>query len=493
MKVKGISIFEDLLTESELAVLSNLTQDVMNADSSTWLEQMDKFLDLLIDDEAAKLSQILDLNELSPGMAVFLDEKTVRNVLSYVKYTKGRLDKSMREFQAYARSKDKNDRVGATQTARNIIVQSKRLQTLNQIYKKIHDLTTKVGKDPYSNQTLKTLLEELNVQHSNLNISVVKMSKDSADAVTPTFASLTSKADDEKINVTQKAVTIALGINSVADTVKDEPTKSKSKFYANTIFDSYVKNGGSGEFFKKQYHTLKDLDYHYLDITERIEKLRKWDDEPTFDVEVKKIITSITSTGKVFSETVINHLTKRLADAIAEARERMSLKKTSLTNAKGSRYVFEIRLPLYRSVPLPVTAKQMAEDSFLNRATDFLGKLGVALPGMKDSEWDLAARSFGETVRTLAAPVVKSVAGKVGHKVNGKEGERTGHSVAHSLFKDKYLREDMGGAPGLSMQVPSSVSSEGPIVPPTPTSFGSGDKFSPDSQRTRYKTRKRKK
>ena len=487
MRIKRLDNFEKLIIESELVQINNAVLDVVQADSSSWVESMDRFLDIMIAEEERRLKVILDLDELSPGLAVFLDEKTLKNVVGYVKFTKSRLEKKISDFEEYVRTGHASQRIYSAQLSFDIISLASRLQTLQAIYTKINDLVKSKGKDPFGNQVLKNLYGELNIKQQEANNLLVVLSKNSSDELKSTFPGLQQKTEKEQDDLTKKTASVTLALNKVAEKTKDEPTKRRFKFYVDDVFTSYVKNGGNREKYHRYYKSIEDIDYSYLSVVERIEKLRKWDDPRTFDDEVKKIITTITSTGRVFSEKVITHLTTKLAEAIADSQKNMELKKTSLDQSKGIKFVFEKRLPLFESVQLPVTAKQIAEASFLMRVHKFFDKLAKLMPVLKDTEMDKAMAKLGDTIKHVSAPIIHKAAGAVGGLVGGKEGKIKGQSVVHSVFKDKYLNEE--GSPGVAMQVPSTVSSMGPITPPTPNSVGSGDRF--DVKTKRYKRKKR--
>jgi len=488
MIVKRLETFEKLIIESELVQINNAVLDVVQADSSSWIESMDKFLDIMIENEKQRLKIVLDLHDLSPGLAAFLDEKTLKNVLAYVKFTKSRLEKKLADFDNYVKTGHASQRINSAQISKDIIMLAERLQTLQAIYKKINELVRQKGKDPFSNGVLKGLYDELNVKERETNNNLVVFSKNSSDQIKSLFPGIQQKPEKEQENITIKSAAVALALNKIGDNTRDETTKRKTKFYAGSIFDDFIKNGGQSERYHKYYKSIEEVDYQYLSVLERIEKLRTWNDPKTFDDEVKKIVTMITSTGRVFSETVVTHLTKKLTEAVAEAQGHLELKKTTLADNKGIKFVFEKRLPLFERVDLPVTAKQIAETSFLKRVHDFFDKLGKLMPSLRDTEMDKAMVKLGDTIKHFSAPVVHKAAGAIGNAIGGKEGKIKAHSHVHSIYKDKYLNEE--GAPGLAMQTPSSVSSMGPITPPTPTSDGSGDKFDGNVKK-KYKRRKR--
>ena len=181
--------------------------------------------------------------------------------------------------------------------------------------------------------------------------------------------------------------------------------------------------------------------------------------------------------------------------------ERAKSKEFETQKYKGIHYDFNKKLPLYERTALPVTGKQIADDTKIMK----FRKASQALMGLvfgEDTTGNTAAgQAFARTgkhLHTLYAKTLNTTAKAVGKAVKGREGEMKADAFTRLFILDtsvvdepkpKAVTED-GEAPGVTPQVPGSIGSMGPITPPTQTTLGSGDKFVSLGGNTKKKKKK---
>jgi PKD repeat protein len=120
-------------------------------------------------------------------------------------------------------------------------------------------------------------------------------------------------------------------------------------------------------------------------------------------------------------------------------------------------------------------------------------KAAIAIIGQvftSQTELTKAGEAFSKTgkwIHDIYAKTLNRSAKFIGKAVKGREGEMKADAFTRMFIpntsvvdepKSKQVAED-AVSPGVSAQVPGSIGSMGPIVPPTATSIGSGDNFGP--------------
>jgi hypothetical protein len=197
---------------------------------------------------------------------------------------------------------------------------------------------------------------------------------------------------------------------------------------------------------------------------------------------------------------VIAYLQKQLAEILDDILKKARDKSISVDKTKGIHYDFNTRLKLHQAIDLPVTGKQIADASVIMKMRKRLASImSLFIMGtMPTSAAHQAFSEFGKQVHNIYAVSVNSTAKLIGKAMKGREGELKADAFSRLFIPNpnvldrksdtvsQKLTED-GGAPGVAMQTPGSISGMGPISAPTRTSVGSGDNFSPS------KTKKKKK
>jgi hypothetical protein len=234
------------------------------------------------------------------------------------------------------------------------------------------------------------------------------------------------------------------------------------------------------------------------EIKLRMAKLQmtNWKTVDELELECKQIQSQINSLKGTGAEPNIEIYNDQLEVDANIIRKKLSDKSLDLDKTKGIHFDFNIKLRLYEKTILPVTGQQIADNSkitkFKNAIVSFLSFFGTA------KAYDAREQAFadlGKSIHDTYAKVLNTSAKFIGKALGGKEGKLKADGLSRIFIPDskvldkKPVAEELGAgsAPGLSVQVPGSIGSMGPITPPTQTTFGSGDNFSPKKKKSRSK------
>jgi hypothetical protein len=178
----------------------------------------------------------------------------------------------------------------------------------------------------------------------------------------------------------------------------------------------------------------------------------------------------------------------------AELLRKAQNKSLRLEMNKGIHYNFNVKLPLFKTVMLPVTGKQIADNTFIAKAKKKFTEVMSIIFGDSsepDTKMGAASREFGKRISTIYSVALNRTAKAIGRAVKGREGEIKADAISRMFMPtteyldavDKVAEEAV--APGVALQVPGSIGSMGPITPPTQTTLGSGDDFNPKKKKKR--------
>lgn len=213
-----------------------------------------------------------------------------------------------------------------------------------------------------------------------------------------------------------------------------------------------------------------------------------WTNENDITVEANKLKTSINGFPDV-SEDAKEYLRRLVNQIESQLIGRAKSKEFNTKKYKGIHYDFEKAMPLYERTLLPVTGKQIADDTrvmkFRKASQEIMGLVFGASTTAQDSITAQAFAKTGAWAHTLYAKTLNGAAMVIGKAVKGREGEMKADAFTRLFILDtsvvdkpktKPISED-SMAPGVSPQVPGSISGMGQITPPTENSIGSGDNF----------------
>ena len=223
-----------------------------------------------------------------------------------------------------------------------------------------------------------------------------------------------------------------------------------------------------------------------------------WKTVEELELEFKQIESLINGLTRTASESKKDDYMDALKLEADIVREKLKDKSLDLDKTKGIHFDFNIKLRLYEKTVLPVTGQQIADNSkimkFRKGLASFLSffSIGAAKPMDKGEQ---AFYDLGKAIHDTYSKVLNTSAKFIGKALGGKEGQLKADAISRMFIPDskvldkKPVAEELGAgsAPGLSVQVPGSIGSMGPITPPTPTTFGSGDNFSPKKKKSKSK------
>ena len=225
-------------------------------------------------------------------------------------------------------------------------------------------------------------------------------------------------------------------------------------------------------------------------------EMANWKTVEELELEYEQIKSQINSLKGTGAEPNIEILTEQLEIDVNIIREKIKDKSLDLDKTKGIHFDFNIKLKLYEKTVLPITGQQIADNSkitkFKNALVSFLSFLGTPEPYTPREQ---ALSNLGKKIHDTYAKVLNTSAKFIGKALGGKEGKLKADGLSRifipntDVLDKKPVAEELGAgsAPGLSVQVPGSIGSMGPITPPTATTFGSGDNFSPKKKKAKSK------
>ena len=237
------------------------------------------------------------------------------------------------------------------------------------------------------------------------------------------------------------------------------------------------------------------------EIKLKIAKLQmtNWKTVEELELEYEQIKSQINSLKGTGAEPNIELLTQQLEIDANIIREKLKDKSLDLDKTKGIHFDFNIKLRLYEKTVLPVTGQQIADNSkimkFRKGLASFLSFFAVN-SGEPLTAAGLAFANLGKKIHDTYSKVLNTSAKFIGKALGGKEGQLKADAISRMFIPDSsvldkkpVVAEELGAgsAPGLSVQVPGSIGSMGPITPPTATTFGSGDNFSPKKKKSKSK------
>ena len=479
IKVKRFQQLESLVLEAQGVNLSNqfavaLTDFTANAAAPDY-QKFDVLIDSILDEQIANQQEFIKK---------FGDNQVANLINSYLGYCDNRLKavtaKIIKEYQS---PNPDSEEIIKNQEA--LVVISSRIDKLTKIYE---ELSTRIQNSqiiPAITQKIKdvtnTVTETWKSVIDGIGSTVQKTQTDMANAVTDE-----EKQRFAKVTISKFNTTIIL-------------SKSLPAQYQQGILNAQAEaNRNIKQVTGMEPNSLSQTIKQTGEIVKRIAKLSvtNWKTVNELDSECKQIESQINALAATKAEPNIEEYTNALNDEAEIIRAKLADKSLDLDKTKGIHFDFNIKLRLYEKTVLPVTGQQIADNSkitkFKNALVSFLSFFGTA------KAYDAREQAFadlGKSIHDTYAKVLNTSAKFIGKALGGKEGQLKADAVSRmfipgpSVLDQKKVAEELGAgsAPGLSAQVPGSIGSMGPITPPTATSLGSGDNFSPKKKKTKSK------
>jgi len=197
----------------------------------------------------------------------------------------------------------------------------------------------------------------------------------------------------------------------------------------------------------------------------------------------------VSDEAKTYLINLINEVEKSLL-------ERLKKTEFDVSKFKGIHYDFNKRLPLYEKTALPVTGKQIADDTKImkfRKASQYLMNLFFGPGSTPNTDQARGFEASAKWLNNIYSQTLNYTAMKIGKAWKGREGEMKADALSRLFITDTSLVDrkpkppvtEDAVAPGVSVQTPGSIGAMGPIVPPTSTSLGSGDNFSPKKKKSK--------
>ena len=298
-----------------------------------------------------------------------------------------------------------------------------------------------------------------------------------------------AKSQQEKEEFAKEAVNLG---DTAKKVTEDYPNEVK-----NPIDSAIGQNEESikNEIGEESFNGIKQkltVDKTVADIIHRIVRYQytTWTSEADVNREGDLLMASINGLRKdvgineetiIYLENLVTGIRQNLIKAIRA-------KDFNAKNYEGIHYDFNIKLPLYEKIQLPVTGKQIADSTKIMKLRKASQEFIDFIFGGQAKEQDAAGRAFMETgqwLHRIYAKTLNNSAKMIGKALNGREGEMKADAISRLFIpntsvvdepKNKQISEE-AVAPGVSPQVPGSISGMGPTLAPTPTRIGSGDNF----------------
>ena len=500
LNVKRLSIFEKLLLETDLIQIGSGINDLVTKikDSTNNKDQgSDKKIDI-----TAQINQLLDylfslgeegLNDkLSEPefMKVFGDPAVQKALDLYFGYLETEL-KTFREELTAALNEPEINSQKVEKISQKMMTFAARIHVVERIYAK----QSEAGQSEFSNEISEKVKK---IQEELLNIYSLKVMVPAKKTQESYSKYQAAQTDEEK---TEAATEILSNIEAADQMSEDMPAEVISGIEtANTEYKNKIEKDLGKETLANilsGVHVNKNV----ASLIRRIFQFQytMWTNEDDINREANSLKVSINGFPDV-SEDAKEYLRRLVENIQAELLKKAKNKDFDTKQYKGIHYDFNKKLPLYERTALPVTGKQIADDSklmkFRKASQDLMGLI-FGDGGHPDTE---ARKAFAATGKHLHAIYAKSLNGLgkvIGKAIGGREGEMKADAYTRMFILDtsvvdqpktKQVSEDGGvSAPGVAIQTPGSIGSMGQITPPTPTSLGSGDNFGPKINKKKTK------
>ena len=479
LKVTRLAKYEDLLLEADIIRVGNDLSQISGGDGSEKEKQdafdkIEKWLDDLIDGDIEKY-----LNNEN-FITAFTAPNVINAVKAYLEYSKIRIQNAKASLELALKSIVPDPEYIK---ALNLDVAkiANRIDALNLIYlrakdAKVSDIMDSI--DSVKGDVSSFYYSPILVKGESIkqNLALIKKSTDETQKIN-TSALVIQDAEIIEEITEEYPEEVKTGVADAKQKVEDE---LKSEIGEDQFEE--IRNGRKNNIFFTKI--VKDiLEYEQLygteaEITETARLLRnvRIQQNENLDADSKAYLTSwVTQVEK---------------DLLKKAQD----KSIKLDMNKGIHYDFNVKLPLFQTVQLPVTGKQIADANFLARAKKkAVDLLGAIFSTSGQSQGFYAAERIGKGFSTIYSIGLNKLAKTIGKAIKGREGEMKADAISRLMmpttdyldaYQSKKTNEE-AAMPGAGMNVPGSIGSMGPITPPTPTSLGSGDDFNPKKKKKR--------
>lgn len=476
-KVKRLSKLEDLLLEADIIKIGNSIDQATGKSDREKQDSFDK-VDLLLDDLIDKdIQRYLD----NPNFInSFTADEIINTMREYLEYCKKRIEDNKVRVGTLLRSKTFN-----ADEIRRVNIDTSRIQDridiLDQVYRaakieRANDLISKISEIRQDINRFYIHPVEITSEEVKQSLLIVKSNDDKTKKYEAAQLIYTDFEEIEEITE-EYPDEIKAGIAQAKETAEEE---LKSEFTEEELEE--IRNRKIANiFFTKIVKDILEFEQLYAPVEEIKETARLLRNVRIANNE------NLDADSKAYLSSWVDQIE---AELLRKAQD----KSLRLEMNKGIHYDFNIKLPLFKTVMLPVTGKQIADNTFISRAKRKFTEIMSVIFGDGPEEYTkmgAAAKELGKSFSTIYSVALNRTAKAIGKAVGGREGEIKADAVSRmfmptSEYLDKVdkVAED-AVAPGVALQVPGSIGSMGPITPPTQTTLGSGDNFNPKKKKKR--------
>lgn len=514
--VKRLNQLENVLLESNLikvgqqfVAINNDYQKASNEEAKQdSYKRLDYLIDLMIDQRIIDLES--DLQQ-PIGEREFGSEFGATLVKGYLQYCRGRIADLSELINEELRKKVKENEKLRGLAADRIRVAA-RIEALEKIYKAF-----KLTRDQEMNRRADDILNSIDSIKNEMAKDYEDSIRQIGTLIQEPLISIRSKNSNTE-SKKEDAYNIYSQVNSLNVILPFYPQDAQegAKKATNHINQTIENEIGKEEFENVKRSILSND--REMAILKRILNLKymHFTSEDEIHREIDRIKISInglegTHNGvPLSSPQVIEYLRNLLSEEADRLLQRAREKNITLKGSKGIRYNFNARLKLYEEVQLPVTGKQIADSTWIMKFRKRMHAIIQLLPAGEGATTAAgqAWANFGRQTHDAYAKVLNKAGKVIGKMIGGREGELKGDAITRLLIpatdvlnKDRQSspvnEEGMPGtgatSPGTAYQVPGSIGTQGPIVPPTENTIGSGDKFQPGVPKKKTKKKKKKK
>ena len=476
-KVKRLAKFEELLLEADIIKIGNDVDQAANMSDKDKQDAFDK-VDYLLDDLIDKdIQQYLD----NPNFINSFTADTIINTMrEYLAYSKQRIADNKVKVGNLLRSKTFNADEIRRVNADTAKIQD-RIDVLDQIYR-----TAKIER---ANSLISTI-SEIRADINNFYMHPIEVKSEEVKQSLQII-----KSNEQKPAKYKAAEEVYIDFEEIKEVTEDYPEEIKAGVEkAEADAEEELKS----EFTEEELEEIRNRKIANIFFTKIVKDILEFEQLYAQEAEIKETARLLRNV-RIANNDNLDADSKAYLSAWVDQIEAELLRKAQdkslrLEMNKGIHYNFNVKLPLFKTVMLPVTGKQIADNTFIAKAKKKFTEVMSIIFGDSsepDTKMGAASREFGKRISTIYSVALNRTAKAIGRAVKGREGEIKADAISRMFMPtteyldavDKVAEEAV--APGVALQVPGSIGSMGPITPPTQTTLGSGDDFNPKKKKKR--------
>jgi len=475
--VKRLSIFESLLLEADIIRVGSDINSITGASDSEKKDAFDK-IDLMLDDLIDKnIQAYLD----NPNFInAFTADAVISTMSEYLAYSKTRIQENKNRINSLL-----TGGVFASDEVRQLNVGTakiqERIELLDEIYRK-----AKIEK---ANELIATI-SEIKQDIRNFYMTPVQVKSDEIKQ-----SLIVIRSNSQPIEKYKAAEKVYVDFEEIEEITKEYPQEIMTGVkQAKQQAEESIKS----ELTEEELEEIRYRKINNIFFTKIVKDILEFEQLYAQEAEIKETARllrnvrianndNLDADSKAYLSTWVDQIEATLLRRAQDKSLRLELNK-------GIHYDFNTKLPLFKTVMLPVTGKQIADNTFIAKAKKKFIEISSIIFGnsqQPQSQLSIAFQNLGASFSTIYSVALNRTAKAIGKLVGGRAGEIKADAVSRMFMPTtEYLDKvdnvaEEAVAPGVAMQVPASIGSMGPITPPTQTTLGSGDNFNPKKKKKR--------